>query len=74
MGDRLLTPQEVADQLGVPLRTLYNWRTSHVGPRAVRVGKHLRYRPAEVERWVDEQTETAPRARIGSLVLRLDSH
>lgn len=67
MGDRLLTPQEVADQLGVPLRTLYNWRTSHVGPRAVRVGKHLRYRPAEVERWVDEQTETAPRAGIGSL-------
>ncbi len=56
MGDKLLTPQEVADHLGVPLRTIYNWRTAQVGPRAIRVGKHLRYRPAEVERWLDSQT------------------
>ncbi|MGR7023746.1 helix-turn-helix transcriptional regulator [Geodermatophilus sp. URMC 62] len=64
MGDRLLTPPEVADYLGVPLRTLYNWRTTHDGPRAVRVGKHLRYSPAEVAAWVTAQTETAPRSGV----------
>jgi excisionase family DNA binding protein len=49
-----LTP-EVAEYLQVPVQTLYVWRTKGVGPRAVRVGKHLRYRWADVDAWIDEQ-------------------
>ncbi len=40
----LMTVEEVADFLRVPVATLYSWRHKGVGPRAVRVGRYLRYR------------------------------
>jgi excisionase family DNA binding protein len=48
---RLWTVQDVADYLGVPVRTLYDWRCRGHGPRARKVGRYLRYEPAEVEQW-----------------------
>lgn len=54
---RLGTADEVAAFLGVPLGTLYAWRTRHKGPAAVRVGKHLRYRWSDVDAWLMEQTD-----------------
>ncbi|MBA2640483.1 MAG: helix-turn-helix domain-containing protein, partial [Nocardioidaceae bacterium] len=33
MTDRLLTLPEVADYLGVPLQTVYAWRSRGDGPR-----------------------------------------
>jgi excisionase family DNA binding protein len=51
----LATPMEVSEYLGVPVATLYQWRHRGVGPRAHKLGRHLRYRWAEVEAWVDEQ-------------------
>jgi hypothetical protein len=41
---RLATPSEVASDIQVPVKTLYTWRYKRVGPRAHRVGRHLRYR------------------------------
>lgn len=55
--DRLLTAQEVADYLVIPVATLYRWRTFREGPRAARIGKHLRYRLSDVVSWVDSQVE-----------------
>ena len=46
--------QEVADYLGVPLATLYAWRSRGTAPRAIRVGKHLRFRPEDVEAWLEQ--------------------
>ncbi len=54
MPDRLWTVQEVASFLGVPVATLYQWRYCGVGPKAYRVGRYLRYDPAEVSRWLQE--------------------
>lgn len=51
--ERLLSVAEVASYLGVPVKTLYQWRHKGVGPRAMRVGRHLRYRRSELERWLD---------------------
>lgn len=70
MNDRKLgTAAEVADFLGVPVKTLYTWRTTSTGPRASKVGKHLRYRWADVESWLDaqadEQVEGAALLRAG---------
>ena len=48
------TVAEVAAYLGVPDKTLYQWKYKGTGPRAIRVGKHLRYRWSDVERWLDE--------------------
>jgi excisionase family DNA binding protein len=57
LPQRFLTPDNVADLLGVPIETLYQWRRKGTGPPAFRVGKHLRYEPAEVRRWVDSLAE-----------------
>lgn len=57
--EKLLGPEEVADLLGVPIQTLYNWRSRGIGPRAVRVGRHLRYRPGDLDAWVESQTQPA---------------
>lgn len=51
--ERLLSVAEVATYLGVPVKTLYQWRHKGVGPRAMRVGRHLRYRRSELDRWLD---------------------
>lgn len=45
---------DVADYLGVPVKTLYKWRTEHYGPPCVRVGRYLRYVQQDVEDWVAE--------------------
>lgn len=52
----LLSSQQLADLLGVPIQTVYDWATKGKGPRRIRVGKHTRYRPADVDAWLDENT------------------
>ncbi|MBD0735292.1 excisionase [Streptomyces sp. CBMA29] len=51
----LATPVEVSEFLGVPVATLYQWRHRGIGPKVHKLGRHLRYRWAEVEEWVDGQ-------------------
>ncbi len=51
--DKLWTVHDVADYLGVPVKTLYRWRTMGYGPQGRRIGKHLRYRGIDVVAWVD---------------------
>ncbi len=55
--DRLLTVQELADYLAVPVATIYQWRYRSEGPHGFRVGSHLRYRWSEVEAWIESQLE-----------------
>ncbi|MFJ5894421.1 helix-turn-helix transcriptional regulator, partial [Streptomyces sp. NPDC093064] len=45
----------------VPLETVYQWRKKRTGPRGFRIGKHLRYDPADVRAYVDQRkhAETA---------------
>jgi excisionase family DNA binding protein len=54
---RLLRPHELAAFLGIPLRTIYRWRSRHEGPPSYRVGRHIRYRLNEVEQWLDERRD-----------------
>jgi len=53
--DRLWTVEEVSRFLGIPVATLYRWRYLGVGPKAGRVGRHLRYLPADVMSWFRKQ-------------------
>jgi predicted DNA-binding transcriptional regulator AlpA len=46
---------DVARYLGIPVKTLYNWRTEKYGPQGVRIGKHIRYDPQDVIDWFDTQ-------------------
>lgn len=53
VSDRLMTVEEVADFLGVPVATLYQWRHKGTGPVAFRVGRFLRYDPGDVRVWLE---------------------
>jgi excisionase family DNA binding protein len=51
----LMSAEELADFLGVPLNTVYVWNHRRQGPRAHKVGRYLRYRWPEVEAWLEAQ-------------------
>ena len=58
-NDRLLTAEELTDFLDVPIKTLYAWRYRREGPVGFRVGRHIRYRWTDVERWIEDRIQLA---------------
>ncbi len=56
--DRLLTVEDLAEYLGVPVATLYAWRYHRQGPPGFRVGRHVRYRWADIEEWISDRLKT----------------
>jgi excisionase family DNA binding protein len=59
--DQLDSPAQVAERLQIPERTLNDWRYKGVGPRYLRIGKHVRYRRADVEDWLRRQSVACSR-------------
>lgn len=53
--NRLITVEELADYLGVPVATLYQWRYRREGPPGFRVGRHVRYRWTDIAEWIEHQ-------------------
>jgi excisionase family DNA binding protein len=53
--DRLLSVQDLADYLGVPVATIYTWRHRGHGPPGFRVGRHLRFRTSDVTKWINQR-------------------
>ncbi len=51
---RLWGVQDVAGYLGVPIKTLYQWRQHNYGPKSRRVGRYVRYDPDDVINWFHE--------------------
>ena len=59
-SERLMTLLEVWQLLGVPVATLYRWRHRGEGPTGYRIGRHVRYRRAAVEAWMEAQADQWP--------------
>ena len=59
----LLSPPQLAAYLNVPLATIYDWRHRRCGPPGFRLGKHVRYRKADVEQWIDDQARASTPGR-----------
>lgn len=57
LESRLLTMNELAEYLGVRKKRLYEWSSSGIGPTPIKVGGGLRYRPSNVDRWLDGQAK-----------------
>lgn len=56
--ESLLTEEQTAQLLGgIPKKTLTEWRYRRIGPRGIRVGRYVRYRPADVEASIAGQAE-----------------
>ncbi|HEY9412635.1 MAG TPA: helix-turn-helix domain-containing protein [Jiangellaceae bacterium] len=48
--------EDVAAYLGIPTKTIYEWRCKDYGPKGFRVGRYVRYRREDVEAWLDSIT------------------
>ncbi|TLQ45149.1 helix-turn-helix transcriptional regulator [Streptomyces marianii] len=58
LPSRYLTPEDLVEMFELPsVETVYQWRRKRTGPRGFRVGRHLRFDPADVRAWVDVQRD-----------------
>ena len=62
--ERLMTIQELADFLEVPVTTIYAWRYHREGPRGFRVGRHVRFRWHDVEAWLADRLAAEEQALV----------
>ena len=54
MDEKHLTPETLAEREGVPLKTVYAWNSAGTGPRYMKIGRHVRYKLADVIAWENE--------------------
>jgi hypothetical protein len=56
----LMTPDEAAEYLKVPVATLKAWRYRGTGPTYIRLNHaHVRYRVRDLDEWIDSQAVSA---------------
>ena len=55
----LLTTREAAGYLRLAVTTLEHWRLEGRGPVFQKMGRQVRYRRADVDRWLAEMNEGA---------------
>lgn len=53
MNKRLLSITELAELLGVPVATIRWWLHIGTGPDCIKVGRHNKFDPDDVDRWLD---------------------
>jgi excisionase family DNA binding protein len=46
--EQLISIEDLAEYLGVPVTTIYDWCLTGHGPCAIRVGRHLKYAISDV--------------------------
>jgi len=56
-----MSPEELARREGVPVQTVYGWNKTRTGPRFMKIGRHVRYRVADVIAWENSRTITSGR-------------
>ncbi len=54
----MLEPGALSAELHIPETTLAQWRYRGVGPAYLKVGRHVRYRRADVDGWLKGCTVT----------------
>jgi excisionase family DNA binding protein len=56
----LLSIDELAEYLDVPVTTIRDWRTDGKGPCAIKVGGRVRFATSDVVAWLSSQRESTP--------------
>lgn len=52
-----LDADDLANELGIPKRTIYKWRVEGKGPRGHKLGRHLRFSRENVDAWLAENID-----------------
>lgn len=55
-----LTPGDLAIREQVPIKTVYMWNYKGSGPKALSIGRHVRYRLADVLAWEASRVKERP--------------
>lgn len=51
----LVSVTELAEYLGVPVKTVYEWNCKGTGPKVLKVGRYVRFRWQDVEQWLNSR-------------------
>jgi len=63
----LVSPEEVANRLGISAETLAQWRSQERGIPYVKISRNcIRYRASDLEVWLEERTVRVPQEPSGS--------
>ena len=57
LREQLLSPEELADNLGLALATLASWRCQRKGPGFLKVGRKIWYPRDRVQAWLDDAVQ-----------------
>ena len=52
--------EELAEYIGVPVTTIYDWRVAGKGPCAICVGRSLKFAVSDVRDWLALHREESP--------------
>jgi excisionase family DNA binding protein len=56
----LLSIEELAEYLDVPVVTIYDWRVDGKGPCAVRIGRRVKFAISDINAWIATPREHSP--------------
>ncbi len=57
--ETLMGVEELAEYLGVPVQTIYDWRLAGTAPRAFKFGKRLKFAVSDVADWMRAHREAS---------------
>lgn len=52
-----LSLAEVAKILNIPLRTVYHYNKVGLGPRSMKIGRHIRVSRLDLAEWIEENKQ-----------------
>jgi predicted DNA-binding transcriptional regulator AlpA len=55
MSEKHLSIADLAEREGVPMATVFQWNSRGTGPRYMKIGRHVRYKLADVVAWEDSK-------------------
>lgn len=56
-ADEWIGIEQFAEELGVPVNTVYQWRYRGVAPRGAKFGRHVRFRRSDIEAWIETRLD-----------------
>lgn len=56
-----VTPEQLAEELGISVRTLHRWHTARQGPPRIVLGRIIFYRRSSVLAWIESREENFTR-------------
>lgn len=67
MSSNLLTPKQLAALLAVNENTLAKWRLLGIGPKFIKIQRHVRYAANDVDHWTSQRTFASTTAADAAL-------